>query len=102
MGDVFCAICGTGILSAHDQVNPPEHRAEPGEKLYCPHCEMMVDWLDHSVRQPYTVELPNPGRVPSGGTNAGGSQRGDLSDQGATQWLQDPADAERNTWSDKD
>ena len=102
MGDVFCAICGTRILSAHDQVNPPEHRADPGEKLYCPHCEMMVDGVNAPHGQPHIQGLPNPGRTKSGGTNAGGSPRGDLSDQGATHWLQDPADAERNTCSDKD
>ena len=44
----------------------------------------------------------NQGRSREGGTNAGGSQRGDLSDQGATQWRQDPSEVERNTWRDKD
>lgn len=43
-----------------------------------------------------------PGRSRTAGWNAGGSQRGDLSDEGASQWRRDPKEAERNTWQDKD
>jgi hypothetical protein len=43
----------------------------------------------------------NRGRNRESGTNAGGSQRGDLSDEGASQWRVDPQDDLRNSWDDK-
>jgi hypothetical protein len=50
----------------------------------------------------HPVDAPeNDGRPRAAGSNAGGSQRGDMSDQGATQWRKDPSETERNTWRDK-
>ena len=71
--------------------------------VYCPHCEMMVEPLVLPAAQ---VEgeanlsdagEANLGRAREGGTNAGGSQRGDMSDEGATQWRRDPSEGERNS-----
>jgi hypothetical protein len=73
-----------------------------GEKLYCPSCEMLVELVVSSGPRLTANASDNPGRIRSGGSNAGGSQRGDLSDQGASQWRKDPKDGERNTWKDKD
>jgi hypothetical protein len=72
-----------------------------GEKLYCPSCEMLVEPVVSSGRVGADAS-DSLGRTRCGGSNAGGSQRGDLSDQGASQWRKDPKDGERNTWKDKD
>jgi hypothetical protein len=46
-------------------------------------------------------EFGDQGRTRESGSNAGGSQSGDDSDQGASQWRRDPKEAERNSWQDK-
>ena len=75
------------------------------EQMYCPHCEMLVNAIPApdgvGVRATNAAE-ENRGRSAQGGANAGGSQRGDLSDEGASQWRKDPSETERNTWADKD
>jgi hypothetical protein len=104
----YCPICQGKVSIAI----PARTAREPGTlaEVYCPHCEMLVVPL---VASPAAAESPgnvrtcdagveNRGRSREGGTNAGGSQRGDLSDEGATQWRQDPREVERNTWQDKD
>ena len=107
----YCPICHHKVLF-HDATQATDERTgEPliPDKLYCPHCEMLVE--PEVVAAGVGPELAprggdasaeNRGRTREAGSNAGGSQRGDLSDQGATQWRQDPTEAERNTWSDKD
>jgi len=108
----WCPICHGKVL-AEDVADPhPDHVGEQSDapKLYCPHCEMLVEAVAvepgalDSDRALYEegAAAENRGRAREGGTNAGGSQRGDLSDQVATQWRQDPNEAERNTWQDKD
>lgn len=98
----YCPVCGTRVLFSPTRTVPEAQPPRPGENLYCPSCEMLVQPIDYSVRQPASDPQQNPGRNDAGGSNAGGSQRGDLSDQGATLWRSDPAETERNTWSDKD
>ena len=75
------------------------------DEMYCPHCEMLVNAVPApdvvGVRRTDAGEETR-GRVQEGGSNAGGSQRGDSSDEGASQWRRDPAETERNTWADKD
>jgi hypothetical protein len=108
----YCPICGGKVL-VEETINPrPEGVGEPGEpsKLYCPHCEMLVVPLAASLATAQAAgtirgtdaAIENRGRSREGGTNAGGAQRGDLSDQGAAQWRPDPREVERNTWQDKD
>ena len=107
----YCPICRGSVLVG-ETINPrPERVGEKGPpaKLYCPHCEMLVVPLVLSVAGEVSGDIhradarsENQGRSREGGTNAGGSQGGDLSDQGATQWRQDPSEVERNTWRDKD
>lgn len=76
------------------------------EELYCPSCEMLVDPIASTANEENTLDVnkmpQNPGRSRQSGSNAGGSQRGDDSDEGASQWLSDPKEIERNSWSDKD
>ena len=77
--------------------------------MYCPHCEMLVNATPVSgadegaaaVVRATDAGEENRGRASEGGSNAGGSQRGDLSDEGASQWRKDPSETERNTWADK-
>ena len=52
-------------------------------------------------RKGIDAEFGDRGRSREDGSNAGGSQRGDNSDQGASQWRRDPKEAERNSWKDK-
>jgi hypothetical protein len=105
-----CPICHGHVL-AEDLATPPG--AQPSEivakeKLYCPHCEMLVTPTRETEeqREQEGVEgrdagTENHGRNRESGTNAGGSQRGDLSDEGASQWRVDPGESLRNTWDDK-
>jgi len=96
-----CSLCSGNVLST---VMEPLHvtessRIPPGEKLYCPSCEMLVEPILGSASLSLVHDYLGRSRI--GGSSAGGSQRGDLSDQGATQWRQDPTEGERNTWRDK-
>ena len=105
-----CAICHGSIFFV-DMSNPRAAHSREAlltEKLYCPHCEMLVEVVMISVEQRAkegvagrNAGTENRGRSREGGSNAGGSQRGDLSDQGASQWRCDPLETERNTWQDK-
>ena len=98
----YCPICKGKVLSTvTETLGPGESpRLPAGEKLYCPSCEMLVEPLFGSA--PLRAVQDYPGRSRAGGSNAGGSQRGDLSDEGASQWRQDPNEEERNSWRDKD
>jgi hypothetical protein len=106
----YCPNC-QGQLLFEDMKNVnAAYSSEPliTEKLYCPQCEMLVDPVIAKVDtlgkgDPAYHDLApdNPGRTMAGGANAGGSQRGDSSDEGATQWRTDPGDEERNTWRPK-
>ena len=109
-----CPVCRGHVL-VEDLATPPgDHAGEAPDatlvtrKLYCPHCEMLVDPVITSAEEYEEQRLAtrdaaseNRGRVRVSGSNAGGSQRGDLSDEGATQWRTDPLETERNTWQDK-
>lgn len=104
---LYCPNCRGHVLAADSQIgNLPVQRL-PGHDYYCPSCEMFVNAVsgpgsDEKNPAMHPEDAPlNEGRSRTGGTNAGGSQRGDLSDQGATQWRRDPSETERNTWSDK-
>src|SRR5690242_21811903 len=100
-----CSICHGPLLSTVTPAGGRPAQRQATEKFYCPSCEMFVE---PSGEPPSVIsqaesasperEPENPGRARTTGTNAGGSQRGDLSDEGASQWRKDPADAERNTW----
>ena len=105
-----CPICHGHIvleeLTTPPGARPPESLLE--RKVYCPHCEMAVRpaAVTAEQRQQAGVDrrdaaTANRGRSRESGSNAGGSQRGDLSDQGATQWRVDPDESVRNSWSDK-
>jgi hypothetical protein len=106
----YCPQCGGQVL--FEAVKSPESGDVPthlvADELYCPHCEMLVkpviapvDGLGDSDPAFRGDDPANPGRTSTGGSNAGGSQRGDLSDEGASQWRRDRQDAENNTWRDK-
>ena len=109
----YCPICHGKVLF-HDATNSTEKRTGAPripDKLYCPHCEMLVvpevapaAAAAHfeAAHPEVDVSTENRGRSRQGGSNAGGSQRGDLSDEGGSQWRVDPVESERNTWSDKD
>jgi hypothetical protein len=106
---VHCPVCRGRVLAADaPAANLPRQRL-PGQDYYCPSCEMFVEPGAEPTNAERTLESIDPGKTPedrgrprASGTNAGGSQRGDLSDQGATQWRKDAAETERNTWQDKD
>ena len=105
-----CPICH-GHLLLGDLATPPG--AAPPDallkrKLYCPHCEMTVAPAATTGEQRHNEGVDardaaseNRGRSRQGGTNAGGSQRGDLSDEGATHWRVGPEEELRNSWEDK-
>jgi hypothetical protein len=104
-----CPICHGKVLF-EDVVDPQQQEPEAvvTDKLYCPHCEMLVEpEVRSESAEPAAVlardaGTENRGRSREGGSNAGGSQSGDLSDQGASQWRRDPLEGERNSWHDKD
>jgi len=108
----YCPICHGKVLF-HDETSAIDKRTGAPlipDKLYCPHCEMLVapevvlaggEESFESSHPEIDPAAENRGRSRQGGSNAGGSQRGDLSDQGGTQWRVDPDEGERNTWSDK-
>lgn len=105
-----CPICH-GHLVLEELSTPPG--APPPEsllnsKLYCPHCEMTVKPVATTAQQrreegveSRDAASANRGRSRESGSNAGGSQRGDLSDEGASQWRTDPDEPARNSWEDK-
>jgi hypothetical protein len=108
-----CPICHGHVL-VEDMATPPgalPPDSQNLQKVYCPHCEMLVEPAITSAEEAKeaqgegterrTAATENRGRSRIGGSNAGGSQRGDLSDEGATQWRTDPLEVERNTWQDK-
>src|SRR5579872_5539464 len=94
----YCPICKGKVLSTMTEtlaIASGPSRPMPGEKLYCPSCEMLVEPIVGSaLTMPALVYL---GRSRTDGSNAGGSQRGDISDEGASQWRQNPNEGERNT-----
>jgi hypothetical protein len=105
-----CPICHGHVL-LEDLATPPGG-APPesllNRKLYCPHCEMTVEPVTTTAEQRHKegvdtrdAATANRGRSREGGTNAGGSQRGDSSDEGASQWRADPEESRRNSWDDK-
>lgn len=104
-----CPMCHNRLLTADAPIGDLKPQRLPGETYYCPTCEMFVEpeeGLDGMTETLATIDpdiTPEErGRPRGSGTSAGGSQRGDLSDQGATQWRRDPQDTESNTWKDKD
>jgi hypothetical protein len=104
----YCRHCHRRVLAADTSMaGYPAHQVPSDGTYYCPSCEMFVEAVsgpDSGDMNPaaHAVDAPgDSGRARAAGSNAGGSQRGDLSDQGATQWRKDPGEAERNTWNDK-
>jgi hypothetical protein len=101
MENLICPLCMKKLSDRGMPIPGPGQVAGsmPINTLYCASCEMLVA----PVAAPHVTDhaSDNRGRVRSGGSNAGGSQRGDSSDQGASQWRTDPREAERNTWQDK-
>ena len=102
-----CPMCHGRVLAADFPIGDLPEQRLPGETFYCPSCEMFVE-PDKSAGESESLKTidpdltpENPGRTRVSGSNAGGSQRGDLSDQGGTQWLRDPQESEGNTWKDK-
>jgi uncharacterized protein YbaR (Trm112 family) len=104
MESLICPICKRQLSDGGSTTPGPRELAGsvPIETLYCASCEMLVAPLASSVPRVSVNASDNHGRIRSGVSNAGGSQRGDASDHGASQWRTDPREAERNTWQDKD
>jgi len=112
MEDIVCCcpICQTEVLFEDLKVLDAARSREPlaSTTLYCPHCEMLVEpvvalvsVLNHGSPEYHDYVPADRGRTRAGGSNAGGSQRGDLSDEGASQWRVDPQEELRNTWQPK-
>ena len=104
MGNLICPICNKELSDASTAKPGPGELtgSMPVETLYCASCEMLVAPLVGLASRVSVNASENRGRIRSSGSNAGGSQRGDSSDQGASQWRTDPREAERSTWQDKD
>ena len=104
MESLICPICEKELADTGTGTPGPVELpgSMPVETLYCASCEMLVAPLASFAPRISVNASDNQGRIRSGGSNAGGSQRGDSSDQGASQWRTDPREAERNTWKDKD
>jgi hypothetical protein len=100
-------MCHGRVLAADTPAGDHPAQRLPGQNYYCPSCEMFVEPGNASSGESNLdsidpAETPEDrGRPRAAGSNSGGSQRGDMSDQGATQWRKDPQDTERNTWKDK-
>jgi hypothetical protein len=101
-GIYYCPLCKGKVLSTVIETLKAGESAGPApeETLYCPSCEMLVEAI--VISAPLTPPQHYLGRSRAGGSNAGGSQRGDMSDEGASQWRRNPNEGERNTWRDKD
>ncbi|HEY6467374.1 MAG TPA: hypothetical protein VIY69_15350 [Candidatus Acidoferrales bacterium] len=104
-----CPMCHGRLLTADAPIGDLKPQRIAGETYYCPTCEMFVEPEEGAVGIEETLATIDPditpedrGRPRASGTNAGGSQRGDDSDEGASQWRRDPQETERNTWKDKD
>jgi hypothetical protein len=104
MKSLICPICKKELSDAGTATSGPSELtgSMPVGTIYCASCEMLVAPFVSSAPRVRVNASDNQGRIRSGGSNAGGSQRGDSSDQGASQWRTDPREAERNTWKDKD
>ena len=104
MESLICPICKRQLPDGGTTTPGPRElaRSVPIETLYCASCEMLVAPLASSAPRVSVNASDNRGHTRSGGSNGGGSQRGDSSDHGASQWRTDPREAERNTWQDKD
>lgn len=104
MESLICPLCQKEL--ADNGIATPElgelAGSMPIETLYCASCEMLVAPLASSAPRVSVNASDNRGRTRSNGSNGGGSQSGDDSDHGASQWRTDPREAERNTWKDKD
>ena len=103
MENLICPLCMKKLSDRGMSIPGPGQGAGSMqiETLYCASCEMLVAPLSSFAPRVSVNASDNQGRIRSGGSNAGGSQRGDSSDQGASQWRTDPREAERNTWRDK-
>lgn len=103
MKNLICPLCSKELSGRGMTIPGPGEvaRSMPIETVYCASCEMLVAPVSSSAPRLNVNASDNQGRIRSGGSNAGGSQRGDSSDQGASQWRTDPREAERNTWQDK-
>jgi hypothetical protein len=101
---LICPLCKRKLSDGGTTTPGPRELAGsmPIETLYCASCEMLVAPLASSAPRVNVNASDNRGHTRSGGSNGGGSQRGDSSDHGASQWRTDPREAERNTWQDKD
>lgn len=106
----YCPICQTEVLFEDVKVPDAAHSSQPlvSKTLYCPHCEMLVEpvvtlvsLLDRGNPAYHDTVPAYRGRSRASGSNAGGSQRGDLSDEGASLWRLDPEEELRNTWQPK-
>jgi hypothetical protein len=104
METFICPTCRKGLSDTGTITPGPGELpgSMPIETLYCASCEMLVVPLVSVAVRVSVNASDNRGRIRSSGSNAGGSQRGDSSDHGASQWRTDPREAERNTWKDKD
>jgi hypothetical protein len=106
----ICPICHGKVLFGDEAQLTAEDSSQrvTVDKLYCPHCEMLVEPMVRPSESSAAAGSgvgdageENRGRTREGGSNGGGSQRGDMSDQGASQWRRDPQEGERNSWQDK-
>jgi hypothetical protein len=95
-----CPICQGQLLFEGLKTENAAYTTAPlaAEKLYCPHCEMLVvpviakvDSLGKGDPAYHDAPPDNSERTMAAGASAGGSQHGDLSDEGGTQWRKDPA-----------
>jgi hypothetical protein len=81
-----CPICQGKVLF-EDAIDLRREEPLLADKLYCPHCEMLVEPAIHSAAmQSERARMrdagsENRGRSREGGSNAGGSQTGDLADR---------------------
>lgn len=98
MKSVMCPLCKKELA---DPGPGGVAESTPMETLYCASCEMLIVPVASSAPHVTVNASDSRGRIRSGGSNAGGSQRGDSSDDGASQWRTDPREVERNTWQDK-
>jgi hypothetical protein len=97
-----CPICQGEVLF-EDTIDLRGGELLLADRLYCPHCEILVEPVIHSAAmrseraRMRDAGSENRGRSREGGSSAGGSQSGGLAHQGASQWRRDPLEGERNS-----
>jgi hypothetical protein len=103
---LYCPVCHGRLLSEDVGVRG-QVQLLMGREFYCPSCEIYTKADPNPPVAHARPEDVNPADSPktpihsARGTNAGGSQGGDLSDEGAGLWYRDPKETDGRLWNEE-